>query len=182
MSDLVITQEPMTAEDATTFESYSEFNAQTLMDAAEARGCECQPYVDWFTYKRWKAQGMQVQKGEHGVKITTFVERFSKTEKDKNGRPKSYRVPRNTSVFCRCQVKESDGEYPRPDDVSPKFTGKKTKASTVSYDDWMSKLDGICQAKYGCSIHDLSDCNFKDWYEDGMKPYDAVVKAKQNDE
>lgn len=75
-----------------------------LLAAAVERGCDCQPYEDWFTYKLWQEQGFQVQKGQHGVKLTKFVER---TQVDKKtGKEKTVKIPWRYTVFCRCQVKE----------------------------------------------------------------------------
>ena len=67
----------MTATEARSFDRFSVANAATVM--AE-RGCGCEPYVDVFTYKRWQAQGFQVQKGEKSIRIPTVrtVERKDK--------------------------------------------------------------------------------------------------------
>ena len=88
----------LTQESATSFERFSIVNAATL----EAVGCGCKAYVDWFTYKRWAAQHMQVKRGEHGTRITTYVQT---TRKDRDGvdRPPGS-FPRTTVVFCRHQV------------------------------------------------------------------------------
>jgi len=92
-----------TPETARTFEHGESIpHAVLLAQAAQARGCTCEAYVDWFTYNRWQGQGYQVQKDEHGVKLTTFK---TVEEKGKNGTTVSRSIPRRTSVFCRCQVK-----------------------------------------------------------------------------
>src|SRR5436305_1734345 len=57
----------MSEAEAKHFEGFSLANATLLTQAAAERGCSCAPYEDWFTYDRWRAQGMQVQKGQHGV-------------------------------------------------------------------------------------------------------------------
>lgn len=96
----------MTSEQAVTFQSFSVANAAALMDAAKVRGCTCQPYTDWFTYDRWQAQGMQVQKGEHGVPLVTYIPIKDKATGEETGkRPWHYRA------FCRCQVRPI-GEAP----------------------------------------------------------------------
>ena len=87
-----------TPETARRFDRYSVANAVTLK---EALPCGCEPYVDVFTYRRWKAQGFQVQRGEHGVKLTTWI---SYEREDKDGTVKTYTRPKTTTVFCRCQV------------------------------------------------------------------------------
>ena len=92
-----------TAETAKRFEHGASIpHILILEQEAQARGCTCEAYVDWFTYRRWQAQGFQVQRGEKGVKLTTFkpVEKV-----DEKGKTVTSSVPRTTTVFCRCQVK-----------------------------------------------------------------------------
>lgn len=95
-----MTGQTFTAETATQFERYSEANAEVLHEACP----ECQAYIDWFTYKRWLAQGFQVQRGEHGTKLTILAER-----KDKEDPEKTYKAPWRTTVFCRHQVQPIEG-------------------------------------------------------------------------
>ena len=95
----------MNATDAATFQHGRSSTHEMILDlAAQSRGCNCQAYVDWFTYKRWQAQGYQVQRGEKGVKLTTYVPQY-KYDDDGNKIPVGT-YPRMTSVFCRCQIKE----------------------------------------------------------------------------
>src|SRR3972149_568982 len=106
--ELTTGKRKMTAEQAVSFERFSLNNAAILAGAAAARGCECQAYSDWFTYNRWVAQGQQVQRGEHGTKISTYVHGV-KTGDD--GKEVEYKFPRTSTVFCRHQVapaKESE--------------------------------------------------------------------------
>lgn len=91
-------REVMTPEQARTFNGVSHANAAALFAAAHERGCGCEPYVDWFTYGRWQAQGYQVQRGEHGVRLPTIVH-----SEDDEGNER--RWARSSVVFCRCQVK-----------------------------------------------------------------------------
>lgn len=92
----------MTEEQAKTFEQgRSLMHEVILAEAAHERGCSCEAYEDWFTYRRWQAIGMQVQKGERGVKLTTY----KTIKKEEDGKDKSFSVPTSTTVFCRCQVK-----------------------------------------------------------------------------
>ena len=93
------------AQEAKSFNGYSMTNAMILTGAAAKRGCQCKPYQDWFTYKRWQAQGCQVKRGEHGVKLSTFVT-MTKTDDDGN-KEIIGRRPWTSVVFCRCQVKEA---------------------------------------------------------------------------
>ena len=92
----------LTAVEARTFEhGKSMAHAMILAGAAQDNGCSCQAYQDWFTYRRWQAQGMQVQKGEHGVKLTTWV---TFEREDSQGKVTVHKRPKGTTVFCRCQV------------------------------------------------------------------------------
>ncbi len=95
-------QEKMTAEQAKTFIQKSAKNAAVLSAAAEIKRCFCEPYQDWFTYRRWQALGMQVQKGEKATRITTFIP----YTKDVDGQEVTRTRPKVACVFCRCQVKE----------------------------------------------------------------------------
>ena len=97
-----MSQATMTATTAQSFDRTSAASVSILAQSAQDRGCTCRAYVDWYTYRRWKAQGYQVQKGEHGVKLTTWI-RFTSTGKD--GKEKEHTRPKGTTVFCRCQVK-----------------------------------------------------------------------------
>lgn len=96
-----ITKKRMTVEEATYFDHHSDTNAMILARAAQARGCQCNAYTDWFTYNRWAAQGYQVKRGEHGVKITTMID---KATEDMSGVQIVIKRPWSVTVFCRCQV------------------------------------------------------------------------------
>jgi antirestriction protein ArdC len=95
----------MTADEARTFERYSVMNVVQLKASLE---CECEPYVDIFTFRRWKAQGFSVMRGQKGHKIMTYI-KGSKTVKDENGLEKeeTFKRPWTSTVFCRCQVQPS---------------------------------------------------------------------------
>lgn len=95
----------MNAEEAKSFNGRSMTNAMILAGAASKRGCQCKAYVDWFTYKRWQGQGYQVKRGEHGVRLSTFVT-MTKTDEDGNKQIIGKR-PWTSVVFCRCQVEEA---------------------------------------------------------------------------
>ena len=86
-----------TAETAIQFDHFSQTNAMILSLACR----DCIPYEDWFTYNRWIALGMQVQKGQHGTKLTVYIEKV-----DKDDEKKTYTFPHTTTVFCRHQVAE----------------------------------------------------------------------------
>jgi hypothetical protein len=94
----------LTPETARQFDRYSVANAVTLK---ETLPCGCEPYVDVFTYRRWKAQGFQVQKGEKAIKLPLIYQR---TEKDREtGEETVTRRMGRSAVFCRCQVRPSNG-------------------------------------------------------------------------
>jgi len=73
---------------------------------------QIRPRENVFTYNAWKALGRQVRKGEHGVKVLTFVD-MDKTEKDsETGKTevKHFSRPRSTTVFHITQTdKTGDG-------------------------------------------------------------------------
>lgn len=89
----------MTAQEAKTFDTYSARNAAEVEDAFS---CGCKPYEDVFTYKRWQALGMQVQKGEHGKSLSIIKEI---KDKDDDGNVVKKKKMCYTKVFCRCQTK-----------------------------------------------------------------------------
>lgn len=62
---------------------------------------EIQPRVNVFTYRAWQAKGRQVRKGEHGVKVLTWIPGKA-TEADPS--PRAY--PRNSTVFHITQTDE----------------------------------------------------------------------------
>lgn len=90
----------MTSEQAKTFETYSVKNAMILT----MKCSKCQPYKDWFTYARWRAQGWQVQKGEKGTRIGVVKYYDVKDEETNEVETKQYLG--TASVFCRHQVKK----------------------------------------------------------------------------
>lgn len=51
---------------------------------------------------------------------------------------------------------------------------------TISFEAWMREVDRAVLAAIGCSVHDLPDCLFRDWYDDGIKPASAARKAIKN--
>ena len=56
---------------------------------------EIKPRENVFTYKAWLHQQRQVRKGEHGVKVTTFIQ----GEKDVKGKTQYFKFPRTPTVF-----------------------------------------------------------------------------------
>jgi len=62
---------------------------------------EISPRENVFTYNAWKALNRQVKKGEHGIKIVTWIACNTKDTDTETGETKkgSYRRPRTTTVF-----------------------------------------------------------------------------------
>ena len=74
---------------ALTGKTWSNFPA--IIQGFKARGIsedQISPRENVFTYQAWRALGRQVRKGEHGVKVITFIKRDKKTEDTKTGEVK----------------------------------------------------------------------------------------------
>lgn len=80
---------------------YSEFMARGIPES------QIEPRVNVFTYKAWLALGRQVRKGEHGVRVVTFVP-MTKTDK-LTGKESSFRRPWSTTVFHISQTDAVQG-------------------------------------------------------------------------
>ena len=86
------------------FDRFSVANAVTVK---ESLSCGCEPYRDVFTYKRWKAPGFQVQRGEKAIRLPLI---YSRVEKDpKTGEQVTRKRTGRSAVFCRCQVRPVEG-------------------------------------------------------------------------
>ncbi len=88
-----------TSETARQFDRFSVANAVTVKRSLP---CGCEPYVDVFTYRRWKAQGFQVQRRQKAIKLPLIYKR-SETD-PKTGEQTETRRIGSSAVFCRCQV------------------------------------------------------------------------------
>ena len=51
---------------------------------------------------------------------------------------------------------------------------------TRTFEEWMKLVDEACWSIAGCSVHDLQDVPFKDWFETGVSPKSAARKAVRN--
>ena len=60
---------------------------------------EIQPRVNVFTFNAWKALGRSVRKGEHGVKVITYVTTKSKVDDETGEEKGGGRIPWTTTVF-----------------------------------------------------------------------------------
>ena len=70
---------------------YSGFLARGIPEA------DIRPRENVFTYNAWKALGRQVRRGEHGVKVVTFVPVDKKNESGEV--TETYRRPWSATVF-----------------------------------------------------------------------------------
>ena len=68
---------------------------------------EIRPRENVFTFDAWKALGRYVRKGEHGVKVMTFIE--CSTENEETGEKDSFRRPWTTTVFHVSQTEAMNG-------------------------------------------------------------------------
>ena len=70
---------------------------------------EIKPRENVFTFEAWKALKRVVRRGEHGVKVTTFIESKSKETDSDTGEPKIIRRPWSTTVFHVSQTEPLNG-------------------------------------------------------------------------
>ena len=70
---------------------------------------EIRPRENVFTFDAWKALGRYVRKGEHGVRVVTFIETKSKEIDQDTGEPKMIRRPWTTTVFHISQTEPMKG-------------------------------------------------------------------------
>ncbi len=88
-----------TPETARQFDRYSVANAVAVKQSLP---CGCEPYQDVFTYRRWKAQGFQVQRGQKAIKLP-LIRHYTRTDPE-TGEEKHGRMMSRSAVFCRCQI------------------------------------------------------------------------------
>lgn len=119
-------------------------NGQSLMNyAAIISGfaekgipqADIQSRVNVFTYNAWRALGRQVRKGEHGVKVCTYVKMEKKDDgsnDDDRAEGRSFRAPRMTTVFHITQTDPIPGSTQRDMFAAPADanTGPGTQAGT----------------------------------------------------
>ena len=75
-------------------------NYAAIFAGFEAKGIptdDIQPRVNVFKYGDWQELGRQVRKGEHGVKVTTWIE--CKSKENANGERDTYKRSRTATVF-----------------------------------------------------------------------------------
>jgi hypothetical protein len=64
------------------------------------------PRVNVLTFHAWKALGRSVRKGEHGVRVVTFVPVAGKQAEPGEKQRAGYRLPRTVTVFHVSQTQE----------------------------------------------------------------------------
>ena len=87
-------------------------NFPAIFQGFAARGIpesEIKPRENVFTFDAWKALGRYVRKGEHGVKVVTFVTVYSREKDPETGEPKTSRRPWTTAVFHISQTDAKQG-------------------------------------------------------------------------
>ena len=76
----------------------SSANYAAILEGFADRGIyDAEPRVNVFTYNAWQELGRQVQKGQRGVKITTWIQCQSKP--DASGEREGYRRRKAVAVF-----------------------------------------------------------------------------------
>lgn len=97
-------------------QSFSNFPA--IFQGFAAKGipeAEIKPRENVFTFDAWKALGRVVRRGEHGVKVVTFIESKSREVDQDTGEPKITRRPWTTTVFHISQTEPLKGvRYEHP--------------------------------------------------------------------
>ncbi len=89
-------------------QSYSNFPA--IFQGFAAKGIpesEIKPRENVFTFDAWRALGRVVRRGEHGVKVVTFIEHT--VEDKETGERKAVRRPWTTTVFHVSQTEPLNG-------------------------------------------------------------------------
>ena len=98
---MATSEKQLSSEDARSFEHFSVHNAVQAQMACPEGSCEA--YRDIFTFRRWRAQGYVVRKGEHGTTITTWIPTSTRNKTEGEEQP-TRRRPKRAVVFCRHQV------------------------------------------------------------------------------
>jgi antirestriction protein ArdC len=83
-------------------------NYPTIYGGFTAKGIpesEIKPRENVFTYNAWRALGRQVRRGEHGVKVLTFID-CQKRDEETGQLKERFRRPSSTTVFPVSQTDE----------------------------------------------------------------------------
>jgi hypothetical protein len=99
-------------------DSASLTNYPIILEGFIAKGIpegDIKPRENVFTFNAWKALGRSVKRGEHGVKVVTFIE-CSGVERDPasgEDKPITYRRPWTTTVFHISQTEPTQARRQR---------------------------------------------------------------------
>lgn len=105
MSTLEIQQQALSnARNGQSFANYGAIYAGFI--AKGISESEINPRENVFTFHAWKALGRAVKKGEHGVKVCTYVPMGKVTEENGERKVQSWRAPRSVTVFHISQTEE----------------------------------------------------------------------------
>jgi antirestriction protein ArdC len=71
---------------------------------------QIQPRANVFTFQAWKALGRHVRKGEHGVRVLTYIETAREVQlEDGTTEKRASRRPWTTTVFHVSQTEPNNG-------------------------------------------------------------------------
>jgi hypothetical protein len=73
---------------------------------------DIRPRENVFTYHAWRALGRQVRKGEHGVKVHTWIDATKETTADGVTKEQAYRFCRTVTVFHVSQTDPIEAREP----------------------------------------------------------------------
>lgn len=68
---------------------------------------DIEPRVNVLTYRAWQAKGRQVRRGEHGVKVSTFIPCKEKDPETGEETGNTFRRPKTATVFHVSQTDPS---------------------------------------------------------------------------
>jgi hypothetical protein len=112
---------------------YEGFMAKGIAEA------EILPRENVFTFNAWKAKGRSVKKGEHGVKVVTFVECSGRDRDPASGEEKAvtFRRPHTTTVFHISQTEPTaEREARRASSSSSSHRGYRRPAPAPRVEAW----------------------------------------------
>jgi hypothetical protein len=52
--------------------------------------------------------------------------------------------------------------------------------SALSFRAWLRVCDSLIYDAIGVSLHDLIDCTWRDWYDDGLSPSEATEDIRND--
>src|SRR6266853_1341187 len=109
----------------------SVMNYAAIFEGFMAKGIaetDIKPRENVFTFHAWKALGRSVKKGEHGVKVVTFIECSGSERDPASGEEKavSYRRPHTTTVFHISQTELTSDREARQGDKPRQWSGRRS--------------------------------------------------------